>query len=173
MKFFTREWWYFDSLRDDFDNDAYFKKYNSEIRRLADIGVPIQEKLTNPCRLHDHEITRMSLDKKSLVIVLRNPDKWNPFVLEFIRPELIICTKHNDGERYEYCDLANIVGAGVGYSEYEALPGDMYCFTMIFDRDFSIRIELRERILFRAVSNAQADDDEIPERAETDRSNDD
>ena len=162
MNYFTRQWWFFDSVLCDFDNDAHFQEYFNHVDQLVDAGVPVPDDLRNPCSTHDYQVTRVLIDKESFSFVLRDPEHWVPYLLRFEKPSSVTCTDHQNGDEYISFQVMNLVGAGVGYAEYENLCGQGYRYSMIFDRDFTIAIELETEIVFRRISTDEAEDHEVP-----------
>lgn len=162
MNYFTRQWWFFDSCQGDFDNDAHFEKYFSYVDKLAETGVPVLGELRNPCSTHDYQVTRILIDKESFSFVLRDPEHWKPFILRFNKPTSIVCTNHDNGEEHASFDLSALIGSGIGYAEYQELDTDRYQYSIIFDHDFTVVVELESEIVFKSISSAEAEDHEVP-----------
>ena len=160
MKFFTRQWWFIESVELDFDNESFFQSYEQHVHKLSNNGVPILPELFNPCRLHDHVITRYAHEKQSLIFVLRDPEHWKPYLLKFNSPVMVRCTNQSNGDEHTSFDLSELIGAGIGYCEFDVSNKGGYRFSMIFDCDFSIDIELESEIVFHAISSDLAADHE-------------
>ena len=128
MNYFTRQWWFIDSVTGEIGKkaDEIFAKYNLFVEGLASSGVPVQKELACCCSLHGHVVTRVSFSESSLDFIVRNGDSWAPYLLSFPHPEKVMCIRHENGEEHIFFDLTEMIGAGIGYCEYGAMTKDIY-----------------------------------------------
>ncbi len=160
MNYFTRQWWYIDSPRLEFDPYPVFDEYAEYVSRLAEQGVPLHKTLKDPCSLHDYELTRLELDKTCISLILRSPEQWRPFQLRFPNPYDMQLLSDTDESGLRTCDMYGSIGGAIGYSEYFASCSEKYSFFMILDNDLEIQISLSEPIEFIALDESFAGDKE-------------